>query len=142
MPHRKALEARGDRRRPQMGIRPLDSEVGQGKGTGALLCFRPLGPCYPPGGSAVASCLVTTSVELSVVTAEQPCLTHDQVLLPPIYMGTFWKVLPRGVKWMWINPDSDCASPQMWTRSLPAPICPGSSTGQPFSRRPPGPADP
>lgn len=33
---------------------------------------------------------------------------------------------------MWINPDSDYASPQMWTHSLPVPIHPGSSTSAAF----------
>lgn len=63
------------------------------------------------------------------------------VLLPPL-MGTFQKVLLRtGVEWMWTNPDSDCAGPQMWMHDVSAPAHLGSNRNAtlPSSQKPGGP---
>lgn len=126
-----------------MGIWSLDSELVQLKGTACRPALLPptwatLSPWV--GGSAAASFLLTTSVELSAVTAKQLCLIHDRGPSSSFIWAPFGKFC-REQEW------SGCGPVPMVT--VPAPKC-GRTTPlhlstqaavkvQPFSQRPHGP---
>lgn len=89
-----------------MGIGPLDSEVVQLKGTapthsGHFISLA--GQQWPPSSD---------HFRRAVCGHSQAAVPNPRPRSFFLYMGTFWKVLPRaGVEWMCINSDSDYASP-------------------------------